>query len=68
MLGTHSRRKSRQKVAVPQFPYSTPIDGYSTFLVWLPSSAARVWDFSEERLTCVWEGEDGILNSVGESV
>jgi hypothetical protein len=29
---------------------------------------ARVWDSSEERLTCVWEGEDGILNSVGESV
>ena len=24
----------------------------------------RVWDSSEGRLVCVWEGEDEILNSV----
>lgn len=32
---------------------------------------ARVWDSSERRLICVWEDEEGqneILNSVGESV
>ena len=40
VLGTHSGRKSGQRVAVPQFPYSNPIEGYSPFFVWMPSSSA----------------------------